>query len=739
MAKIEIYINDSLVDLPEGGVRFSATYSVADIASITQRKSSLTKTLTLPGTARNRAIFGFAEELSSTTGIDQTVKPNARIDKEGVTVLKGVFKITNVVMSDTNNIAEYKGVILGDNGSWKLLIQDLKLSDLDLSDQDHTYNTATINTSETLIDTRDYVYPLINYGEWIDGGDVSVEDRFPAVRVKRLFEQIFNDQGYILSSAFFDSDFGKKLFMPFTNKTINHPVTFADDKLFRANKVSSEFLGGGSPFNTNGITFIDDFSTGFFDQGGHYNGNNNYTFPVDMKANFIVDLNYSISDFGSELQLNWQKRTPTQSNYHTFDIINIKRVGGVSESNRYETGFLNFNAGDKVRIAFNLVPETTATSAAIIDTDSVFSIDISRELTPGGAVVMADTLPDMFQIEFMQGIKTLFNLYFDTDVETRTVTVEPFDDFYTGDLVDWSEKLDLLNQRQLKYIGADKTRSIIFDYSQDSNDAPVEQIIDRDDTFAEHEDVSTNAFAKDGESTVAPFFSATLMDTASTIGFTDSLIPKLWNDMPMNELPDKSTDFNTRILYYAGITANVTDEEWIFEGTTRTDYPRMIFYDEVNDNDENLMFKTLRRSHGLFEKYYRNSQKILNEGRIFIGFFNLNDNDISNLNFRSKYKLTLNGEFHTFRLNKVQNYNGEGLTKVELITDVGTQKLTQVTTEADDPNVLPPAFQPTPDSVTTGIVATVGGIVVPVYSTEPSTGNVFWVQSSPSQQGGNGR
>ena len=913
MAKqIEIFINDQLVDVPQGGIRFDTTFSIADISVIDQRNSSITKTLTLPGTARNRRIFGFADDLNSTTGIDQTVKPDAKIDVDGVTVLKGAFKITDIVMNDFNNVAEYKGVIIGDNGSWKLLINDLKLSDLDLSDQNHIYDVADIDASETLIDSRDYVYPLINYGAWRGSDSVQVEDRFPAVRVKRLMTQIFEDQGFRMSSSLFDSDFGKRLFLPFTNKTTQADPDFALDKIFRVAKntpgvdkrcdithstdltyiftTSNSFIQNVTPLefdtvisdpdsrwstitnryttNVNGIaTFevtvpltIVQSSPGStiktniiiqqFDQAGNLirekklrdNTNDHvghtlggdpapktftdsvqgrffmsvfdyvivryeyraitagtFEFDIDKERIFkCLEFDTAQETFTSNSgnvggQIDFDNET-TNGNFDTnniFDIVfnryqptqrskqniiyqsEIVTSGGSTEfairrrrsgefqfsdfqtiqispsdsgtgnslitQVRIESGYIDVEPGDE----FDIFAEITGndfngvSNASVTIFKSVLYNDISLELARGAEVILSNQLPDMYQLEFLQAIKTVFNLYFDTDVDTRTVTIETFNDFYTTETVDWSRKLDMMSSRSVQYIGANLSKNIIYDFKEDGKDAPVKQILDRDDSFAEHNATSTNVFARDGETRVTTIFAPTLMATATTIGFTASFLPKMWKDLPTNELPDKSTDFQPRILFYDGVQSNATDESWIWEGTTRTDFPRMYFYDEVNDNDNNLMFKTLRRSHGLFEKYYRNSQKLLNEGRIFVGSFKLNDIDIANLDFRKRIKLILNGEEKIFLLNKVSEYNGEGLTKVELITDVGSQQLSQVTTTADDPNILPPQFQPTPDAVSTGIIATVGGIVVPVYSTGQS-GGFFWVQSTITQQGING-
>jgi hypothetical protein len=421
---------------------------------------------------------------------------------------------------------------------WKLAIKDLKLTDLDLDDQNHTYNEADITASETLIDSRDYVYPVINYGDWRDGGTVQVEDRFPAVRIKRLLNQIFNDQGYKVESTFIDSDFGKKLFIPFTKKKTSSSNTFADDKLFRVGQGFSQFLDSSNSVQLLDVT--DEISAGFFDDNNLVDlGSDVYEVAADSVQN--VTATVRITATGGNIELEVQRLSPAAFGWSQIASTSFSPQSIDPAFATVETGFIAVESGDKFRIRMIITGNDfsgSSPAAATID-QGVFLNDVSLELAKGAAVSLQAQLPEWFQLDLIQALKTTFNLYFYTDVETRTVIIEPFDDFFQDDSVDWSDKLDLNTQRNFKYIGANQSKTIIFDYTDDSNDKPVEQILDTDLEFAQHDSISTNVFSRDGQSNVTSAFAPTLMATASTIGFVESLIPKMWNETPLNELPDK--------------------------------------------------------------------------------------------------------------------------------------------------------------------------------------------------------
>ena len=883
---VEIYINEQKLDAPDGGFSYSSVLSIADHSKLTVRKGYVTKTITIPASKRNRLILGLPEDLNVTSAVSQTINLPARIENDGVTEIQGAFKITDVEWKDVYNAIAYKGVIVANNADWKLLIGDKELKDVDLSDQSHTFDKATVDASETLQDGRDYVYPLINYG---DINPVELKDRYPATRVARLVRQMFQDVNYKLVSNFFDSDFGKRLFMPFTNaetKIQGTPTGLfrADDKgagyvapdfeleltsdiaynqnfFFTSenainipfdteikdttgfynlsiNRISSpsngdmvaqlglnfeltnnpqnaqvdlyfsirlfgiaasnkvkinqtpitatgnygfvvnglpQILSSGNtyevlltvkasagttgaidykikagtkltsvnwmqfdsvkPFMNQGqeeiVKFDNDSTGGSFDPDNVFIFGNKYQPTERRKVNQKVKIDViNIGNFDSNVKIRWMRlRGGVLTTMQTIEqtITQDARFAEVGRSDKttieFESGFSEVLPGDQFYFTIQNIDNQFY---SIAWGNNVFSNEISSEIVEGDTVDLSLQLPEMKQVDFLAALKTLFNLQFFTDTQQRIVYCEPFDDFFTGEIVDWTDKFDLDSKVTNKYIGDELNRSIIFRYSEDSNDDPVEEIRSKRGVFEEEERKSNNVFAKDGTTEITTEFAPTFMDTNPDIGLHETLIPKMWSDNTPGQIPEKRTEWKPRILYYNGKQPTNGNDIWNFEGDVRNDYPQMLFYDENTDNNFSLVFRTLRRSHGLFEKYHRNSFKLFNEGRILKGKFRLTPVDISELDFRRKVLLRINGEPKTFILSRV-NYTPGKLSTVELITDVGQDDLTNLTTLDDDASILPSDWTTTKSAPSEGLLTIINDSIVPVYS-EKADGTIFWVQ-----------
>jgi len=245
MAKdVRIYVNEQEIDLFDiDKLGISITYSISEIRKINSRKASLSKTIKLPATDRNKQIFGFAADPNSTTSTDQTVRPEARIEIEGTTVITGILKMKKPVIDNPKELTYYEVNILGDNADWKEAIKDLSVRDLDFSRYDHDYTIPNQQESElidgsgaTFLSDDLIVYPLINYGNFEGFGgtgpnEITISDRKPAFSVKRILEKIFEGINLRVESEFFETYFFKRLYIPFTSKEFNHPEGFNDDKL----------------------------------------------------------------------------------------------------------------------------------------------------------------------------------------------------------------------------------------------------------------------------------------------------------------------------------------------------------------------------------------------------------------------------------------------------------------------------------------------------------------------------
>ncbi len=80
------------------------------------------------------------------------------------------------------------------------------------------------------------------------------------------------------------------------------------------------------------------------------------------------------------------------------------------------------------------------------------------------------------QLDFLKGVIHAFNLQMTTDVNTKSVNIEPFNDFYSdkNEAIDWSDKLDLSKEQEDKFVKAAVKREFVFKYKEDSADKKVE-------------------------------------------------------------------------------------------------------------------------------------------------------------------------------------------------------------------------------------------------------------------------
>ncbi len=80
------------------------------------------------------------------------------------------------------------------------------------------------------------------------------------------------------------------------------------------------------------------------------------------------------------------------------------------------------------------------------------------------------------QLDFLKGVIHAFNLQMTTDVSNKSVTIEPFNDFYAdkNQAIDWSAKLDLSKEQEDKFLKSTTKREFVFKYKKDSADKKVE-------------------------------------------------------------------------------------------------------------------------------------------------------------------------------------------------------------------------------------------------------------------------
>ena len=136
-------------------------------------------------------------------------------------------------------------------------------------------------------------------------------------------------------------------------------------------------------------------------------------------------------------------------------------------------------------------------------------------------------------LTLLQDFKTMFNLYFDVDVNRKTVIIEPRDDFYTNTFEDITEKIDLNTSPVLNYLTSYKNE-MVFKYTVDSKDKYLEQYNKINDlTYGELTYVMGNNTRFDkGQSTLSTqLLSATIQgELENQVGIMSSIIKEEYLD-----------------------------------------------------------------------------------------------------------------------------------------------------------------------------------------------------------------
>ena len=395
------------------------------------------------------------------------------------------------------------------------------------------------------------------------------------------------------------------------------------------------------------------------------------------------------------------------------------------------------NKGDQVRLhlkvlAFpnksNFTNTITATyqlfaqrNTNISARDGIYDIGLQPDFMQYGQTFDLKNVinKDYKQIDFIKGIAHAFNLQFTSDEASKTIYIEPFDTFYKPlyEAIDWTDKLDIGQEIQDKWLNVDIKRDVVFKYKTDSKDEKVRQR--SIDYFKEIEDeypyfeTLSDEFERGTSTFENPFFAGTFnaKDLDSGSSSTPPYISCLWQEkdekgfISPNDYarPDKGFEFLPRLLYWKNYTASglnfdtgkiATAQLWT--GKTETiaanlgltganvlsyRYPQatsvnrddstspILTYGNVyvrDFDDVNDTYSAYEYGKGLYETYYKQMIEMYKYNpRVRVASLNLKISDIANLDFRKL--IYLDGVY--WRINKIQDYmpQSNSTTKVELI------------------------------------------------------------------------
>jgi len=668
MIRTEIYVEDQLIDLLQD-ISTDFTYTIDDVRDFGSRNTSFSRTISIPATAKNNKILGFAFDISMAHDHNmdlpnvntnftpsQAAKCEVYINK--IQIFKGVIRILEIVIN--NNVIQYQCAVFGELGGFITELGNKRLEDLDFSEYNHTWNVTSIQNSWDSITGSGYYYPLIDYGDVsTNKDDFHVSTFRPALYVKEYIEKIFEGTTYTLNCDFFNSDFFKKLIVP--NNT--QGIQGTNDRFILGTiSATKTILNSNTPTARNIDLPFDSTTLLYFTENGsksiftYTDGTKTIRAMASITGIYQTDAASSITATlyvaGVAVQTLTQNTT-SANNPFTF---NLDWTGNISNTNQ-------------VRIEIS-VPVTANTYIVSISSANFTFNQLAAQLASvvyNGTISINDNLPKgIFQKDFFLSVCKMFNLYvYQDNINEKQINIAPYIDFYSSAVtnsLDWSQKIDMNASISIKPMSQLNARYYAYKYSTDSDYYNDNYLKKYGQSYGDFIYDSEFDFVKETASTQIIFAPSVLRLHTGQDKY-HSEIYKLSN----NNTQEDPMDSVIRILMAKKITGVSTWKIQDDGGGTLVNLTSYGYAGHLNDPSNptiDLNFGAPKElqfpastypTNNLFNTYHL--PYILEitdmESKLLSCKIYLNELDIYNLDF-SKY-IWINGVL--FRLNKVDGYN----------------------------------------------------------------------------------
>ena len=195
--------------------------------------ADFTRTITLPGTKGNNAFFEHYYDISvySPLTFGSNNKVPAYLDFDGIYVSNGYLQLNKINVFENKYIDSYEVTVYGATSAFSRDTNKAFLTDLtSLRSYNHTASLANINLSWSgSLYNGDIIYPLADYGNnlsfnsqdeipmSVSSGSLTVQDFKPAIRIKKVWDAIFDTYGYTYTSSFWNQPFLDNVYMVLNN------------------------------------------------------------------------------------------------------------------------------------------------------------------------------------------------------------------------------------------------------------------------------------------------------------------------------------------------------------------------------------------------------------------------------------------------------------------------------------------------------------------------------------------
>ena len=466
--------------------------NVTGLFDIGQLPSDFTRQITLPGTKVNNAFFEHVYDISidSPFLFATNIKVPAYFDFDSVYLSQGYLQLNKVNVLANKFIDSYEVTIFGTLSSFGRDINRLYLTDLStLSAFNHTSSLDNISASWSgNLFGGDIVYPLADYGSGYaftqgrlelfglddQDGALTVQNFKPAIRVKAVWDAIFEQTGYTYSSSFFQQSWLDDVYMVCNNSLKYPEYSGVDLETYGKIKVGAISGSGMTDVNLPSGSWVTLpwYNVLSDPQNFYNNGSYKVEKRTNLKGALNININVSCSVNNMPGTLNggstWQLRvleTGSSTPYSTtaipsylnfFSELQQSRQGSINTTYELGTEF-NLNSVPAGNYYFQIrqAPNFATGSLPVVTLDpdastkSFLEIRQVNSAADGRVMDIPSNMPfgtsGIKLIDFIVGIQKKFNLViYPNRTKPNQFIVETFNEWYKrGEVKDFNRYINL--------------------------------------------------------------------------------------------------------------------------------------------------------------------------------------------------------------------------------------------------------------------------------------------------------
>ena len=643
----ELYINNRIIELDQA-LPFPLTFNISDIRDVSSRKGNKSKTISVPGTKANSALFRsiflltYTDETTPTNSafldFDPSAKATARYYNNGILEFNGIAQLQECRL--VKGTWTFELTLVSDTIDYIGEMKKIKINELDFSEYNHALTMANqfetwngynqVNGISTAIKTGTdwdgvgYYYGLIDYGYPRTASDKFDCDQIPPqVFVYGILKKLFDKVGITWSSNFIESPAFKKCAMAYYGgdfPTISPTQSATDSVTAMEENNANGFIINGSTFQISaGITWwananlsdnIDSqIATDPINQvvtsdpllikagtTGLYSVEYNGTHQLDISFDAVAT-NY----FDVRLMLNIIKNGNliAQDTIYTDAVDSL--IGNYSNAFTFNyTRSVNMAINDQIKFEITLVvenaqsygaPDLTRTIELTSVSANINFIKSQQALAPGGTVAVNSFLPDMTGDVFFKGLTTMFNFMIKPSTFDATVLeIEPLSEFYNSsqDALDWTQLVDYSKPLNVQPTINYASKEYNFEFKQDGDYYNNQYTNTQLDNYGEFAILSQSQYATQVTKMALPFSQKPLVEIHPDLIVPCAFQVNFDSSATGQKVPKKGTAFIVQVGAMRSATWKYHDEFNTQQNLSQ--YPYVGHVDDIDTPSFDLNF-----------------------------------------------------------------------------------------------------------------------------------------------------